>query len=138
MKWVFIPKVTKVLLPVFALMVSAVCAAGQAPASPTGAVALFRELLNPAFDPTDVYTIRDVFFLREALHISISERTFALMRDVDGHATGAVFEGVGEILLVPPNRAERTSLALYTGSAVFEERFQSAYFRFSDDQLAKE
>jgi len=39
------------------------------------------------------------------------------------------------VLLVPPNRAERTSLALFTGSAVLEQRFQSAYLRFSDDQI---
>ena len=60
------------------------------------------------------------------------------MREVNGHITGAVFEGVGEVLLVPPNRAERTSLALFTGSAVLEQRFQSAYLRFSDDHVVAE
>ena len=149
MKRVFIPKVTKVLLLVFitsctgALGQSA--AAGQkggtqpVPAAPaTSAVGLYRELLNPSLDPKDVYTIRDVSILREDLHISISDGTMALMRAVDGRLTGAVFEGVGEVLLVPPNRAERTSLGLFTGSAVLEQRFQSAYFRFADDALAGE
>jgi hypothetical protein len=136
MKRVFILVVTKVLLSIFAL--AGPQAAGQTAASPAGGVALYRELLNPSFDPKDVYTIREVSILREDLHISISDGTMALMRDVNGHATGAVFDGDGEVLLVPPNRAERTSLALFTGSAVLERRFRSAYFRFSDDQLAAE
>ncbi|HEY7406157.1 MAG TPA: M1 family aminopeptidase [Candidatus Angelobacter sp.] len=131
--------VTKVLLPFFVLALAGMQAAAQTAAVPsTSAVALYRELLNPTFDVKDVYTVRDVSILREDLHISISDGTIALMRDVNGHLTGAVFEGVGEVLLVPPNRAERTSLALFTGSAVLEQRFQSAYFRFSDDQLATE
>lgn len=138
MKHAFIKKVTKVLFPIFALVLSGMHAVGQAASQPGGAVALYRELLNPVLDPKDVYTIREVSIIREDVHISISDGTIALMRDVNGHATGAVFDGDGEVLLVPPNRAERTSLALFTGSAVLEERFRSAYFRFSDDQLAAE
>src|SRR5262249_29179079 len=135
MKHVFIRKVTKVLLPLFVL--AGVTAEGQAAPS-AGAVALYRELLNPSFDAKDVYTVREVSILCEDLHISISDGTIALVRDVSGHVTGAIFEGVGEVLLVPPNRAERTSLALFTGSAVLEQRFQSAYFRFFDDKLVQE
>jgi hypothetical protein len=147
MKQVFIRNVTKVLILIFAMAGAMAGASGQATgeipgaqAAPqaSGAVALCRELLAPGFDPKEVYTVRDVSILREDLHISISDGTMALIREVNGHVTGAVFEGVGEVLLVPPNRAERTSLALFTGSAVLEQRFQSAYFRFSDDKLAQE
>ena len=155
MKRVFIHKVTKVLLLVFITAClpgpspAALAARQDAPSRPdtnsaaqaastTGAVALYRELLNPTFDPKDVYQIREVSILREDLHISISDGTMALIHAVDGHITGAVFEGVGEVLLVPPNRAERTSLALFTGSAVLEQHFQSAYFRFFDDSVVKE
>ncbi|HKV93545.1 MAG TPA: M1 family aminopeptidase [Candidatus Angelobacter sp.] len=136
MKRVFIRGVTKVLLPIFVL--ACMQAFSQETAQPTGAVAIYRELLNPTLDLKDVYTIREVSILREDLHISISDGTIAFTRSVDGHVTGAVFEGVGEVLLVPPNRAERTSLALFTGAAILEDRFQSAYFRFSDDKLADE
>src|SRR5438270_4968206 len=129
MKLAFIHKVTKVLLLVFitaglggqgiasAQNADSPPSANTAPASApaANAVALYRELLNPTFDPKDVYQIREVSILREDLHISISDGTMALMREVNGHVTGAVFEGVGEVLLVPPNRAERTSLALFTG-----------------------
>src|SRR5579864_4730543 len=136
MKRVLILRVTKVLILAAAL--GSACAAGQTAEPSGGAVALYRELLNPSLDAKDVYQVREVSILLEDLHISISDGTMAFTREVNGHVTGAVFEGVGEVLLVPPNRAERTSLALFTGSAVLEERFQSAYFRFSDDQIAAE
>jgi hypothetical protein len=151
MKHSFILRVTKVLLLVSALgcLLGGKPASGQPaaqpstqssaqPAAPSSAVALYRDLLNPSFDAKDVYQMRDVSILLEDLHISISDGTMAFMREVNGHITGAVFEGVGEVLLVPPNRAERTSLALFTGSAVLEQRFQSAYFRFSDDKVAEQ
>jgi Peptidase family M1 domain len=136
MKRVFILRVTKVLLLISVL--AGISAAGQGTAPASGAVALYRDLLNPSFDVKDVYQIREVSFLLEDLHISISDGTMAFMREVNGHVTGAVFEGVGEVLLVPPNRAERTSLALFTGSAVLEQRFQSAYLRFADDKVVQE
>ncbi|HEX3091681.1 MAG TPA: hypothetical protein VHW72_03600, partial [Candidatus Angelobacter sp.] len=138
MKRVFIWRVTKVLILAAAL--GSVCAAGQTtePPAGAGAVVLYRELLNPSLDAKDVYQVREVSILLEDLHISISDGTMAFTREVNGHVTGAVFEGVGEVLLVPPNRAERTSLALFTGSAVLEQRFQSAYLRFSDDQITAE
>jgi hypothetical protein len=135
---VFIVGVTKVLALSFALFLGYLPATGQATASPSGAVALYRELLSPSFDAKDVYQVREVSILLEDLHISISDGTMAFVREINGHITGAMFEGVGEVLLVPPNRAERTSLALFTGSAVLEQRFQSAYFRFSDDKTVTE
>ncbi len=135
---VFIRRVTKVLVLSSALALGNLSALGQPAASPSGAVALYRNLLNPSFDAKDVYQVREVSILLEDIHISISDGTMAFAREVNGHITGAMFEGVGEVLLVPPNRAERTSLALFTGSAVLEQRFQSAYFRFSDDKIVNE
>ena len=54
-----------------------------------------------------------------------------------GRVTGAFFEGEGEILLSPPNQYERASMALFTGGAILEERFVTAYFRFNDDTFAE-
>src|SRR6476620_1540270 len=136
MKRVFKLRVTKVLLLVATL--ANLPAAGQAAASPSSGVALYRELLNPSLEAKDVYRVRDVSIMMEDLHISISDGTIAFVREVNGRITGAMFEGVGEVLLVPPNRAERTSLALFTSSAVLEQRFQSAYLRFADDKIVNE
>jgi Peptidase family M1 domain len=136
MKTFFRLAVTKVLLLSGALALSQPQAQPPAPAQP--AAALYRELLNPKVTETDVYRVRDVSLQREDLHVVLSDGTLGLMRAVDGHVTGAVFEGAGEILLVPPDRAERNSMALFTGSAVLEQQFESAYLRFFDDDLVKQ
>src|SRR5438309_1129804 len=138
MKRVFILRVTKVLVLSFALVLGNISAWGQASSPQSGAVALYRELLNPTFDAKDVYQVREVSIMMEDLHISISDGTIAFVREVNGHITGAMFEGVGEVLLVPPNRPERTSLALFTGSSVLAQRFQSAYLRFADDKIVND
>src|SRR5207245_8069188 len=51
--------------------------------------------------------------------------------------TGAFFEGDGEVLVVPPDQVERASMALFTGAAILEERFVTAYFRFNDDTFTR-
>src|SRR5579859_3803748 len=95
-------------------------AAPQSQAANGPGMSLYREILAPSINPQDVHGIREVSIQREDIHISLSDGTIGLMRAVDGRITGAVFEGVGEILLIAPDRAERTSLALFTGSAVLE------------------
>jgi len=117
--------------------------ATSAPAAPTtspGAtaptigpgVALYRKLRDVGLDPAAVYNVRDAAIQREDLHITLDDGTLAFVRSVDGRVTGAFFEGEGEVLLFPPNQAERGSLALFTGAAVLEEKFTTAYFRFND------
>ncbi|MGH9568612.1 MAG: hypothetical protein ACRD4F_03170, partial [Candidatus Angelobacter sp.] len=131
---------TKVLLLALAMGGARLCAQ-NIPAIPpaTGAAAgLYREILDASLDPAEVYAIRHASIEREDLHISLNDGTIALMKSVEGHVTGAIFEGVGELLLIAPNRAERTSLALFTGSPVLEQRFGSAYLRFVDDKLVQE
>jgi hypothetical protein len=45
--------------------------------------------------------------------------------------------GDGEVLLMPPNAAERQSLSQFTHAPILEERFSSVYLRFTD-QTARE
>ncbi|HMF89786.1 MAG TPA: hypothetical protein VKL40_04015, partial [Candidatus Angelobacter sp.] len=112
--------------------------AQTSPPAGQDATALYRELLNPTLSVADVHQVREIAIDREDLHIVISDGTLGLIRAVDGRVTGAVFEGSGEILLVPPDRVERTSLALFTGAGMLEQSFNSAYFRFFDDKLLEE
>jgi peptidase M1-like protein len=102
------------------------------------ALGLYRQILNPVLNPADVHHLREVAIDREDLHISLTDGTIALFQAVDGHVTGAFFQGDGEILLVPPNRAERTSLALFTKHSVLDEHFDALYIRFFDDKLLQE
>ena len=130
--------VTKVLLLGLTFGGARMMAQAQAHAGPSSAAALYRDIVNPVLDPADVHGIREVSIEREDLHISLSDGTIALFHAVDGRVTGALFEGVGEVLMIPPGRAERSSLALFTGSAVLEQQFTTAYFRFVDDALVEE
>ncbi len=132
----FFTQLTKVLL--LGCSFCTVFAVAQNPvpqSSPEKGLELQRQVLNPSFDPADVHLVREVSIDREDLHITLSDGTLALMRTMDGRVTGAVFEGQGELLLIAPDRAERTSLALFTGAAILEQRFTTAYLRFVDDKL---
>src|SRR3954468_8564200 len=67
------------------------------------------------------------------MQITLEDGTIGFTQDVMGRITGAFFEGEGEILLSPPDEVERRSMSLFTGMAILEERFDTAYFRFNDD-----
>jgi hypothetical protein len=114
-----------------------VCARAQTPAPTHGpAEALYRELRSVGLDKARVYSVRELAIDRSSIHISLDNGIIAFTEDVAGHVTGAFFQGEGELLLSPPNRVERASLALFTGAAILEERFETAYFRFNDNTFA--
>ena len=101
------------------------------------AQAFYLKLRSVGLDKAKVYKIREASLDRAQLHISLDDGTIAFTEAVDGHITGAFYQGYGEVLLMPPNQAERASMSLFTGSAILEETFSDAYFRFSDDVLAE-
>jgi hypothetical protein len=101
------------------------------------AESLYLQLQSVGLDSSRVYRVRDASIDRAAVHITFEDGTLAFTRDVAGRVTGAFFEGDGEILLAPPNRVERSSMALFTGAAILEETFVTGYFRFNDDTFAQ-
>ncbi len=101
------------------------------PATP-GAT-LYQELGSVGLDPARVFHIRNASIEHPNLHVTFNDGTIAFTKDVLGRVTGAYFEGDGDLLLMPPNRAERASLGLFTGTAILEEPFTVAYLRFNDD-----
>ncbi len=101
------------------------------------AEALYLRLRDVGLDKSRVYHIREVTLERAAFHITFEDGTIAFNEDVAGHVTGAFFEGDGEVLLIPNNQAERASMMLFTGAAILEEKFVTAYFRFNDDTFAE-
>jgi Peptidase family M1 domain len=97
------------------------------------AEALYLELGTVGLDPARVYQVRGASLDRSSIQISLDDGTIAFTRDVMGRITGAFFQGDGEILLTPPSEVERKSMSFFTGMAILEERFETAYFRFNDD-----
>jgi Peptidase family M1 domain len=101
------------------------------------AESLYLQLRSVGLDKSRVYNIRDATLDRSAFHISFEDGTIAFTEDVDGRITGAFFEGEGEVLLAPPDQSERASMTLFTGAAILEEKFITAYFRFNDKTFAE-
>lgn len=119
-----------------ACFLPAACAAeGDAPEKP--AEALFLQLGQVALDPGRVYKVRGASLDRSAVSITLEDGTIAFTQDVMGRITGAFFEGDGEVLLTPPIEVERRSMSLFTGMAILEEHFSTAYFRFNDDAVGE-
>lgn len=98
---------------------------------------LYTMLASVGIAQARVYQVRDAAIDRKSLHITLDDGTIAFTEDIGGHITGAFFEGDGDLLLLPPDRVERGSLALFTGAAVLEEKFSSAYLRFNDETFAE-
>ena len=98
---------------------------------------LYLQLRSVGLDKSRVYRIRESSFDRAGFHFTFDDGTIAFTEDVAGRITGAFFEGDGEVLLVPPDQAERASMAMFTGAAILEERFVTAYFRFNDETFAE-
>jgi hypothetical protein len=101
------------------------------------AEALYLKLGGVGLDPARVYQVRGASLDRAAVHITLDDGTIAFTQDVMGRITGAFFEGEGEVLLTPPTDVERKSMSLFTGMAILEEHFATAYFRFNDDAAAE-
>jgi len=114
-----------------------VCSAGGETPADKPAEALYLQLGQVGLDPARVYQVRGASLDRAAVHITLEDGTIAFTQDVMGRITGAFFEGDGEVLLTPPNTVERRSMSLFTGMAILEEHFASAYFRFNDDAAAE-
>jgi Peptidase family M1 domain len=108
-----------------------------APSLRSSAESVYLQLRTVGLAKSRVYRLRDLSIDRAAIHITLNDGTIAFTGDVSGRVTGAFFEGDGEILLSPPNRYERASMALFTGGAILEERFSTAYFRFNDDTFTE-
>src|SRR5437016_11582862 len=116
------------------------CSAQTAQSNPpnnNAAETLYLQLRSLGLDKSRVYKARDISFDRGAFHITLDDGTIAFTEDVMGRVTGAFFEGDGEVLVVPPDQVERASMALFTGAAILEERFVTAYFRFNDDTFTR-
>jgi Peptidase family M1 domain len=134
-----VTKVLDRLLPMFrlafCLLAAVVSAQSAAPSSncPQTTAALYSRLRSIGLDEHRVYRIRGAVIDRSNLHLDFETGTLAFTEDICGRITGAFFEGEGEILLRPPNRVERASLALFTGMAILEEQFSTGYLRFNDD-----
>lgn len=105
---------------------------------PAAAPPITQQLREVELDPDQCYRVRDLQFSREEARFYLNEGVLTFLKPVQGRILGAVFSaevegGDGELLLIPPSRAERQSLANFTKSPTLSEHFKSALFLFSDN-----
>ncbi len=110
-------------------------AAGQQPTAAGTSDALSQ--MSP--DPKQTFRVRDVEFFRGDIKIYLTEGVLSFLTPIEGKTVGAVWttEGVeagdSEIIVLPPQRNERASLAAFTKTPNLDEHFASALFLFTDE-----
>ncbi len=120
------------------LIAGGLAAAPAEPASGGPAANLVRAIRELRFDRDSCYRVRDLEIVKEDIRIYLNDGHLILSKPLAGKPIAAVFAadvegGDGEVLLLAPDRAERTSLAAHTHSPNLDEHFQSALFVFTGD-----
>ncbi len=98
---------------------------------------LSKVLRDATLDPEACFRVREFAYRRNEVRIFLTEGILIFRKPVNGMRTGAVFVASeeledAEILLIPPNRMERRSLASFTGEPNLDEHFHAAVFLFTD------
>jgi hypothetical protein len=116
-----------------------VCGAGVCWAQPPqpSAKELLQQIHTAALDPEQCYRVRDLALAKEDLKLYFNEGYLIFSKPVNGERISAVFTGDveggdGEVLLLPPYRGERQSLARFTQSPNLDEHFRAAVLVFTD------
>jgi len=98
---------------------------------------VFSQLHNIKVDENQVYVLRRAHLIRDRMKLYFTHGYIGFFTPAAGKITGAVYTGEGEILLIPPTRTEKESLARFIHAPILEEQFSTAILRFTD-QTAKE
>jgi hypothetical protein len=99
-----------------------------------------------SLDASECYRVLDLNFAKEDIKIYLASGYLIFAKPIGGAHLGAIFvnseeAGDADVLLMPPTRSERSSLAKFTNSPTLEEHFKAAAFIFTDgtgDQLFAE
>lgn len=110
----------------------------QVPLTAGTAADIARAIRENSFDRDECYHVRDLKLVKEDLRIYLTEGHLIFSKPVAGRRIAAVFVasgegGDGEVILLPPDRAERRSLAAYIDSPNLDEHIRAALFLFTGD-----
>ncbi len=99
---------------------------------------LARAIRENSFDRNECYRVRDLRLTKEDIKIYLSDGHLIFSKPVAGKRIAAVFTadvegGDGEVILMPPDRAERSSMASFIDSPNLDEHFRAALFLFTGD-----
>jgi hypothetical protein len=88
-------------------------------------------------DPTECYRVRDLNFVKDDIKFYFNDGYLIFSKPVNGERISAAFTadvegGDAEVLLLPPYRGERQSMAKFTQSPNMDEHFSAALLVLSD------
>ena len=97
-----------------------------------------RAVKAAGLDLDQCYRVRDLSLYKDDIKLYFNDGYLIFSKPVAGERIAAVFTadveaGDGEILLLPPQRGERQSLARFTGSPNLNEHFNRALLIFTGD-----
>jgi len=97
-----------------------------------------RAIHENTFDRDQCYRVRDLTLVKEDIRIFLTDGHLIFGKPVAGRPIAAVVAvdgegGDGEVILLPPDRAERRSLAAYIGSPNLDEHFRAVLLLFTGD-----
>src|SRR5260370_590164 len=104
----------------------------------TGGTEVARGVREVELDSTECYRVHDVQLNKDDIHLYFTDGYIIFGKPVSAVAPAAVFTdeveaGDAELLLLPPIRSERQSLAIYTGSPNLDEHISAAVLLFADN-----
>lgn len=97
---------------------------------------LAKSVREIGFDPNQCYRVRDLTFEKEDIRIYLTEGHIIFSKPVAGRPIAALFTADGEtgdaeVILLPPDRAERRALAAFTHAPNLDDHFTAAIFLFT-------
>ena len=101
------------------------------------AASVADQLHQAAFDPQECYRVIELNFSKADLKIYLTSGYLVFAKPIHGIRPAAFFSaqveaGDAEVLLLPPIRSERMSLANFTHSPNLEEHFKNGLMIFTD------
>jgi hypothetical protein len=111
-----------------------------APLTAENAARIAAELRATVLDEAECYRVREMTFLRGDARFYLTDGYLIFGQPVEGVRIVAAFYAPdaindAEILLRPPDRGERASLAAHTGTPNLNEHFRQALFVATDGSL---
>ncbi len=119
------------------------CVGYAAEVKPPSGAELASALHDVSLDPAHTFRVRDLQLVRGDIKLYLNEGILSFLTPVDARVVAALFTAEGaeagdaEVILMPPQRSERASLAYFTKSPNLDEHFGSALFLFTDNTAAE-
>lgn len=97
-----------------------------------------RAVRENSFDRDECYRVRDLAIVKEDIRVYLTDGYLIFSKPVAGRRMAAVFSadvegGDGEVILLPPDRAERRSLAAFIDAPNLDEHIRAAVLLFTGD-----